>query len=75
MPQEFIVFTHPESVEVLGWARPGKVQSTHGTWQLVRVVGWQHDGSCWRCLLQWGVEGVVYEGWYLADPERLAPVN
>src|SRR6516165_9945580 len=23
-----------------------------GTWQLVRVVGWQHDGGRWRCLLQ-----------------------
>jgi len=36
-----------------------------GTWQLVKVAGWQHGGGRWRCLLQWGVEGTVYEGWYL----------
>jgi hypothetical protein len=46
-----------------------------GTWQLVSVVGWQHDGRRWRCLLQWGVQGTVYEGWYLHDPDKLAPVN
>jgi hypothetical protein len=31
-----------------------------GSWQLVRVVGWQHNGERWQCLLQWGVDGTVY---------------
>jgi len=46
-----------------------------GTWQLVRVTGWQHDGGRWRCLLQWGVSGVVDEGWYLHDAARLVPTK
>jgi len=45
-----------------------------GTWQLVRVAGWQHNGERWRCLLQWGVEGTVYGCWYLHDPDRLAAI-
>ena len=45
-----------------------------GTWQLVRVAGWQHNGERWQCLLQWGVEGTVYGCWYLHDPDRLAAI-
>ena len=46
-----------------------------GTWQLVKVVGWHHDGGRWRCLLQWGVSGTVCQAWYLHDPGRLVPAN
>jgi hypothetical protein len=45
-----------------------------GTYQLVRVVGWQHNGERWQCLLQWGVDGTVYGCWYLHDPDRLAAI-
>jgi hypothetical protein len=44
-----------------------------GTWQLVKVAGWQHGGGRWRCLLQWGVEGTVYEGWYLVPVRNVPP--
>jgi hypothetical protein len=52
------------------------VQSTHGTWQLVKVISWQPgDAGRWRCRLQWGVSGTVYEAWYLHDPDRLVASN
>jgi len=46
-------------------------QMRDGTWQAVKVITWQKDGNRWRCLLQWGVTGAEYEGWYIHDPQRL----
>ncbi len=46
-------------------------QMRDGTWQAVKVITLQQDGNRWRCLLQWGVSGAEYEGWYIHNPQRL----
>ena len=50
-------------------------QMRDGTWQAVKVITWQQDGNRWRCLLQWGVSGAEYEGWYIHNPQRLHPLE
>lgn len=62
-------------VDVQGDVR-AMCRMTGGAWQLVRVVAWQrqHDGR-WRCLLTWGVRGVVHEDWYVYDPRVMTPAG
>ena len=53
-------------------SRPAALcQMRDGTWQAVKVITLQRDGDRWRCLLQWGVSGAEYEGWYIHNPQRL----
>jgi hypothetical protein len=79
---------HQPALEAAGQGRPAKRRPAaarqgealclmlDGTWQLVKVAGWQKDdGGRWRCLLQWGVWGTVYEGWYLHDPGKVIPAG
>jgi len=59
-----------------GPLREAMVVFRDGTWRLCRVAGWWQEpppGSRWWCLLRWGVQGTVYEGWFRHDLAVVTP--
>lgn len=51
------------------------VRFTDRSWALCRVLGWQRRGDGWIIGLAWGDFGVMREGWFAHDPERVAEVS
>jgi len=65
----------PSGRPVDGQMREVMVPFVDSSWRLVRLVQWRRSEAGWWCLLRWGASGEIVQGWYLADPKRMQPLD